>query len=120
MEAETVFWLNYPFGVYDFNGPWRRDVGGIYIMTGLNLQANLWIAQYIGETDSYHSRIPSHGMWPLAVQRGATHVHAMVVEREATRLAIEKELIQAFHPLLNTQHRLNWADLLFPVLGQGR
>lgn len=116
---DKVFWRTYPFDVCEHGGCWN-EVGGIYIMTGLNFPLNLWTAQYIGETDNYHSRIPSHGMWPLAVRLGATHVHAMVVEQEATRLAIERELIEAFQPPLNTQHKLTLTDLLFPALGQGR
>jgi hypothetical protein len=60
-------------------------------------------------------------MWNLAVRLGATHVHAMEVEQEAERCAIEQELIGKFRPPLNTQHRLpTLADLLFPGVGQGR
>ena len=100
-----VFWLDkYPFDVCDFGADWNH-VGGVYIFTGLN-NWNGWVPLYIGQADSFRNRIPSHEKWSLAVRRGATHVHAMVVRQEATRGAIERELILAYQPTLNVQYRI--------------
>ena len=52
---------------------------------------------------SFGTRIPSHEQWTPAVRLGDTHIHAMVASEEASRLAIEELLIQAFQPALNTQ-----------------
>ena len=100
--ADTVNWLSYEFTVYERNTNWN-NVGGIYIFTGLNLQ-NLWVAYYIGETGSFSTRIPSHERWFQAVQLGATHVHARGESLEASRVAVEIELIQNFDPPLNKQY----------------
>jgi len=101
--SATVRWLSYDFLVYDPNATWN-DIAGIYIFCGLNAQ-NLWVPLYVGQTDSFRNRIPSHDKWTLALQRGATHVHAMVVPQAATRDMIEKDLIGRLQPPLNIQHR---------------
>lgn len=98
-----VKWLQYSFEVYQQGGDWN-EVGGIYIFCGLSPQ-NRWVPIYIGQADSFRSRIPSHEQWNQAVQLGATHVHALVIQQAANRAAIERELIQAYQPALNTHHR---------------
>jgi len=101
---DEIIWNGYGFKVCDFNGSWN-EVGGIYIFTGLNYQQNLWVPLYIGQADDFRNRIPTHERWGQAVQRGATHVHAMVVPQAARRAAIERELITTFQPALNVQLR---------------
>ena len=97
----TVSWRGYPFGVYFKNTDWN-EVGGVYIFCGLNPQ-KLWVPLYIGQADSFRSRIPSHVQWLPAVRLGATHVHAMVAPLASQRDIIEAQLIQAFQPALNVQ-----------------
>jgi excinuclease UvrABC nuclease subunit len=95
--------LGYDFAVYDSNATWN-DVGGVYIFAGLNAQ-HRWVPLYAGKADSFRTRIPQHERWSEAVRLGATHVHAMVVPAEATRAAIEAELIRQLQPPLNQQLR---------------
>ena len=52
---------------------------------------------------SLAERLPTHEKWSAAVRLGATHVHAIVVPLATTRDLIERQLIQAFQPLLNRQ-----------------
>lgn len=101
LMSDTVKWLSYEFTVYAPNAPWNQ-VAGVYIFCGLNAQ-NQWHAVYIGQTDSFANRIPSHEQWAAAVRLGATHVHARGVSEAATRDAVERELIQAYQPPLNTE-----------------
>jgi len=96
----TVTWLTYEFNVYTKAANWN-DTGGIYIFTGKNAQG-LWVPLYIGKADSFQSRMSSHERWDEAARAGATHVHARGVAQEATRAAVEAELIQAYQPKLNT------------------
>ncbi len=96
-----------PWGAYEFNRcnpnfQWN-DVGGIYIFTGLNAAKNAWIAYYIGQTDSFSNRLPSHERWDEAVRKGATEIHARVEKDARKRDSMEAELIQRFQPPLNTQ-----------------
>ena len=99
--SDTVKWLSYEFTVYTPGATWN-DVAGVYIFCGVNAQ-NQWVALYVGQADSFRNRIPSHEQWSPAVRLGATHVHAQVVPQGATRDAIERELIEACQPYLNTQ-----------------
>lgn len=99
----TVNWLSYEFGIYQHGTSWN-DVAGVYIFCGVSPQ-NQWVALYVGQTDSFHNRIPLHEQWSPAVRLGATHVHARVVAQAAMRDMIEQELIQAFQPRLNVQLR---------------
>ncbi len=98
----AVNWLTYAFGVYQKNTSWSARAG-VYIFCGLN-ERGLWRPYYIGQADSFIVRLPNHERWAEAVRLGATHVHAMVVLPAATRDAVEKELIRAYSPTLNTHH----------------
>ncbi|HUK99804.1 MAG TPA: hypothetical protein VLX29_03005 [Nitrospirota bacterium] len=95
-------WLTHELTVYPHDGTTWHNVAGIYIFAGVNRQ-NLWDPLYIGQCGSFQDRIPSHEIWDEAQSLGATHVHAMVVSKQADRDKIEKELIQAYQPPLNTQ-----------------
>ena len=103
MHEMNVKWHLYDFTVYAPNATWNA-VGGVYVFAGINEQ-NQWFPLYIGQSESLAARLPTHERWSEAVQRGATHVHAMAVPLEANRLAIESDLIQRFDPPLNRQHR---------------
>jgi excinuclease UvrABC nuclease subunit len=96
-------WSGYVFTVFPGNTTWN-DVGGIYIFAGLN-QQNQWVALYIGQTDSFRNRIPSHEQLSPAGQLGASHIHALVVPQQSQRDAIESLLIQNHQPRLNVQLR---------------
>ena len=99
--ADKVKWLTYEFSVHGIGATWSK-VAGIYIFTGVNAQ-NQWVALYIGQASSFAERLPNHDRWSEAHKLGATHVHARVESLQANRDKIEKELIQAFQPRLNTQ-----------------
>jgi hypothetical protein len=99
----TANWNGYTFDIYDPNTAWN-DVAGVYIFAGI-AQNGRWSAYYIGICDSFKNRHVNHERWDEAVRLGATHVHARVERLEATRQAIEKDLIQVCQPPLNTHHR---------------
>lgn len=99
-----ILWLDCPFQVCIFSGLWR-DVGGVYIFSGIDHQNGWWEPLYVGQTDSFRNRIPPHERWEEAVLLGATHVHAMEVPQAALRAQLERELIAGYQPPLNTQLR---------------
>jgi len=101
----TCRWLTYDFTIYGMEETNWNEIGGIYIFAG-STTANQWKGYYIGKAESFKSRLSSnHEQWRPAQRLGASHVHAMVVTQEASRVAIEKELIQQVQPRLNTQHK---------------
>ncbi len=99
--STTVRWLTYDFTVYTPDTSWN-EVAGVYIFTALDDQKR-WIPLYVGQADSFRTRIPSHEQWNPAVQLGATHIHAMEVPLTANRDMVEQDLIQAYQPSLNVQ-----------------
>jgi excinuclease UvrABC nuclease subunit len=102
--ADTVTWLTHEFVVYAQACTTWHDVAGVYIFCGLTPQRQ-WRAYYIGQADSFQSRLPGHERWDEAARLGATHVHARVVPQAASRDTVERELIQAYQPPLNVQLR---------------
>ena len=99
-DTPTAVWAGHTFYVYAQPGEreWR-DVPGVYIMAGT---ANRWWqAHYIGQTESFAARLDEHERWSEAAERGATHIHACVVQDAAQRLAMEAALISAYDPPMN-------------------
>lgn len=89
------------FEIYDRNEGWNK-VAGLYIFSHLGADG-LWQALYVGQTDDFSSRLPSHDRLNEAIRRGATHIHALVVPLAANRDRWEKMLIQNLQPPLNEQ-----------------
>ena len=102
---------NWPLGngevlectIYDSSATWNR-VAGLYIFAYHTDQTH-WRALYVGQTDDFSSRIPSHDRWDEAVRLGATHIHALVVSQVANRDKWEKMLVQNLQPRMNVQNR---------------
>ena len=89
--------------IYDPSTTWNK-VAGIYIFAYRSGPTN-WIALYVGQTDDFSSRMPSHDRWDEAVRLGASHIHALVIPLAANRDRLEKMLIQTLQPSMNVQHR---------------
>ena len=91
------------FKHYDLNSTTWNKVAGLYIFTYDDGQ--YWRPLYVGQTNDFSTRIPSHERFEEAVRNGATHIHAVVVEQQANRDRWEKLLISAHLPPLNEQHK---------------
>ena len=99
-------WLDYEFKVYDFNVDWRMipEVGGIYIFVFLQDSPLVWVPLYLGETESFADRIPTHEKLEQLRQLRVSHVHVLEVRNEAERKAIEKDLLQSYSTRLNQEY----------------
>ena len=101
----------FDFTVCDPYGDWN-EVAGIYVFsrqfTALGI-VPMWSSEYVGETNSFHSRlspITKHEYWAEAVERGATHVLAVIHHGDTeARRADEKKLIGLLNPPINQRHR---------------
>jgi hypothetical protein len=91
------------FTIYDPNTVTWNAVAGLYIFAYDDGQ--YWRALYVGKTEDFSARIPSHERFDEAVRRGATHVHAAVIPQAANRDTWEQLLIAQLQPPLNVQHR---------------
>ena len=106
MSEGKAVWLDYEFTVYNPEVTDWHEVGGLYIFAGLGSdpQGNLeWHAYYIGATQDFSDRLPTHENWPAAAQLGATRIHAMTVQDAQPRAELELELVQKYQPPLNLQ-----------------
>lgn len=101
---------SYYYEPYEINGDWN-NVPGNYAFSYPTIGG--WKILYIGETKSFNSRFPQHERWPEALRHNATHILVRLNRfGEANRQAEERDLIEAYHPVLNTQHRLPLIDIL--------
>lgn len=100
--AYRVSWRSYDFQVFEHEHRWEiENKGGIYIFAGMNDQAGLWQAYYVGETGDLAHRIPRHEQWEEAKKLGATHVHVFFEEHGTSRLIIRNELVRSLRPTVN-------------------
>jgi excinuclease UvrABC nuclease subunit len=107
-KMETCKWpLNniesLEFTIYDSNQNWNK-VAGLYIFSYQTINGT-WFPLYVGETDDFSSRLPSHERLNEAIQHGATHIHALTVPLETDRVKWEKALIQHLQPPMNIEYR---------------
>ena len=103
----TVSWQGHAFIVYQRGIDWN-EVAGLYIFSGRvkdDQGTTVWRPFYIGQTQNFSKRLPTHEDWPEAQRLGATHVHAMTMKNPEMRAEIERDLIQSYQPALNVQLR---------------
>ena len=81
--SETALWLECEFEIYDITTLWS-EVPGLYIFAGRNSEGQ-WFPLYVGQTESLAARLPNHEKMLEAVQLGATHIHALMVEDSGLR-----------------------------------
>ena len=98
----TVTWSGHEFTVSQHYTDWP-SVSGLYVFARQDPEG--WIALYIGEAESFHTRLPTHERWQEAQQLGATHVHVKTEPEAAERQALEEQLIQLYQPPLNVKHK---------------
>lgn len=101
---ETVTWLEYDFVVRVYEDDWP-ETAGIYAFAHRIPEHPGWKLLYVGQTESFDTRLPNHERWQEAVDQGATHVHLLAVEQVYRRVVIERQMIEEYAPLLNFVHR---------------
>jgi hypothetical protein len=107
--AATVWMIGlsgsqYSYEICAFSSDWAKAPGN-YAFAFVNAQ-RLWQILYVGQADDFSSRMRNHERWPEALRLGATHVLAHVNRLgESTRLTEERDLIHAYNPPMNVQHR---------------
>jgi hypothetical protein len=89
------------FTIFDHDATKWKTVGGLYIFA--RAAGDRWDPLYVGKTENFCTRIPSHERWDEARRLGATRVHALVVPLEANRVRLEAALIGLLKPPMNEQ-----------------
>lgn len=99
-DQTRVWWLSrHEFYVYPASSDRWNEVGGLYIFA--RLDPGGWVPLYVGQTENFRNRLSHHDRWQEATRRGATHIHARTEVDREERVRIERDLIQAYQPLMN-------------------
>ncbi len=87
-EEVTTKWLDLEFYVYEHVNLGWSEVGGLYVFAGQRLDDSgilRWHPLYVGKTQDFSARLPTHERWPEAVQAGATQPSPCCAREELTR-----------------------------------
>ena len=93
------FWI-YPRGTR-FNEP----CPGIYIYAR-ETSPHKWVPIYIRQTENVNVRLTNHEQRECVEQNAATHIHVSIITNEKSRFTLEKDLIEQWKPVCNTQFGL--------------
>ena len=93
------FWI-YPRGT-KFNEP----CPGIYIYAR-ETSPHKWVPIYVRQTENVNIRLTNHEQQEYVDQNGATHIHVSIITDEKSRSTLEKDLIEEWKPVCNTQFGL--------------
>lgn len=83
-----------------------NPIGGLYIFTHRYFGQDGKIYHrplYIGQTDNFMERIPSHEKWFCVASNGCNSICALVENNESLRLAIETDLRHGCNTPCNQQ-----------------
>lgn len=80
----------YTYEIHEMNSNWK-DVPGNYIFAK-ETSTNRWTAVYIGQTESFKTRLPNHEKLPCIRRNSGTHIHAHVNADSSSRLDEESDL----------------------------
>lgn len=96
----------YEFDVARAKRAWE-PVGGVYMFVKPGdyptMEAAGPVTLFIARTSNFEETLARHEMWQSAQQLGAGEIHLLVVPDEATRIRVEKDLLDAQTPILNRQ-----------------
>ena len=96
-----VHWLGHEFTEYWPSTNWN-ELPGLYIFVRAGAAGAPDVPLYVGQTESFASRLPSHPLWGHARQRyEANRIDARVVQDEVRRGEVEAYLIHGLQPPMN-------------------
>ena len=93
----------YTFYIYPLNATFKA-VGGVYVFTKATQAAGGGETHkviYVGQTGDLSSRFTDHHKQPCIDRNGANRICVRAEASEATRLAIEKDLVDNYNPPCN-------------------
>ncbi|MBI3159120.1 MAG: GIY-YIG nuclease family protein [Chloroflexi bacterium] len=91
---------SYAFEYWDFPGSWKA-VAGIYIIGVFNRNENTIRPIYVGQTDNLQSRLANHHRQSCFDGNGANVLCWLSEVVEASRLAVETDLVNGLDPTCN-------------------
>jgi len=99
----------YEFEIVRAARAWE-PVGGVYMFVKPHDQPTLdWggpITLFAARTNDLATTLARHDMWAAAENLGAKEIHILVVKDEATRQAVEADVLEAQRPILNRRNNM--------------
>lgn len=95
--------IKYGYFTTPANPQWKKAPGN-YVFT--KQTAAGWLILYAGQCDDFSTRMSNHDRIADAVSLGGTHIFSHVGNpKETIRKMEERDIIQAYNPPMNVQHR---------------
>ena len=109
-KSPLIYWkdksgTSHRFWIYPRGTKFNEPCPGIYIYAR-ETSPHKWIPIYIGQTENVNVRLANHEQRECVDQNGATHIHVSIITDEKSRFTLEKDLIEQWKPVCNTQFGL--------------
>ena len=109
-KSALIYWkdkagTSHRFWIYPRGTKFNEPCPGIYIYAR-ETSPHKWVPIYIGQTENVNLRLANHEQRECVDQNSATHIHVSIITDEKSRLATEKDLIEQWKPVCNTQFGL--------------
>ena len=109
-QSTLIYWKDksgsrHRFWIYPLVTKFNEPCPGIYIYAR-ETSPHKWVPIYIRQTDNVNVRLTNHGQQECVDQNGATHIHVSIITDEKYRSTLEKDLIEQWKPVCNTQCEL--------------
>ena len=109
-KSPLIYWkdksgTSHRFWIYPRGTKFNEPCPGIYIYAR-ETSPHKWVPIYIGQTENVNVRLANHEQRECVDQNGATHIHVSIITDEKSRFTLEKDLIEQWKPVCNTQFGL--------------
>jgi uncharacterized coiled-coil protein SlyX len=109
-KSPLIYWkdksgTSHRFWIYPRGTKFNEPCPGIYIYAR-ETSPHKWVPIYIRQTENVNVRLTNHEQQECVDQNGATHIHVSIITDEKSRSTLEKDLIEQWKPVCNTQFGL--------------
>ena len=109
-KSLLIYWkdksgTSHRFWIYPRGTKFIEPCPGIYIYAK-ETSPHKWIPIYIGQTENVNVGLTNHEQQACVDQNGATHIHVSIITDKKSRFTIEKDLIEQWKPVCNSQFGL--------------
>jgi hypothetical protein len=109
-KSPLIYWkdktgIEHRFWIYPRGTKFTEPCPGIYIYAR-ETSPHKWIPIYIEQTQNVNARLTSNEQRECVEQNDATHIHVSIITDEKSRSTLEKDLIEQWKPVCNSQYKV--------------
>ena len=114
-KSPLIYWkdksgISHRFWIYPRGTKFNQPCPGIYIYAR-ETSPHKWVPIYIEQTENVNIRLANHEQRECVDHNGATHIHVSIITDEKSRFTLEKDLIEQWKPVCNSQFGLMAEDV---------